>query len=356
MPLSRRELGIEFARRIYRPRSVGCLLSAVFISAVLWVDPGTPAWVWAAMLANLMAWPTVAYLLARRALNPFAVELRSLALDSLFAGCWAGLMALNLLPSVLLLALVAMNAMAAGGWRLFRTSVALQALGLLLMLSLKGFELSLATSAFQQLTCLPMLVIYPLIVARASYAVSVQLAVHKKAFKLISKLDGMTRLLHHASWREKLDEIFPRCRRGEVVAMLALIDIDNFKRINDEHGHLVGDAIIGRLANLLRSGLGTSAVPGRYGGDEFCLLLLDAGVDEAYRQLDEIRQRFAEWADVTVPVQVTLSIGLVPYSHQYASERDWIKATDETLYRAKRGGKNRLCVQEWSASVGSVKS
>ncbi|WP_277322750.1 GGDEF domain-containing protein, partial [Pseudomonas viridiflava] len=108
--------------------------------------------------------------------------------------------------------------------------------------------------------------------------------------------------------------MFPRCRRGEVMAMLALIDIDNFKRINDEHGHLVGDAIIGRLANLLRSGLGTSAVPGRYGGDEFCLLLFDVSVQEAARQLDDIRQRFADWADLTVPVEVTLSIGLVPYS------------------------------------------
>jgi diguanylate cyclase len=50
---------------------------------------------------------------------------------------------------------------------------------------------------------------------------------------------------------------------------------------------------------------------------------------------------------------VTLSIGLVPYSHQYASERDWIKATDEALYRAKRGGKNRLCVQEQLIEAGN---
>lgn len=351
MPLSRQELGRSFARRIYGPRSIGCLLSALFIGAVLLDQPGTPTWVWAAMLANLVAWPTGAYLLARNASDPFAAEQRNLMLDALFAGGWAGLMAFNLLPSVLLLAMVAMNAMAAGGWRLLRASVALQVVGVLMALSLNRFELSMATTALQQLACLPMLIIYPLIVARASYGVSVQLAVHKKAFKLISKLDGMTRLLHHASWREKLDEIFPRCRRGEVTAMLALIDIDNFKRINDEHGHLVGDAIIGRLANLLRSGLGTSAVPGRYGGDEFCLLLFDVSVAEATRQLDDIRQRFADWADLTVPVKVTLSIGLVPYSHEYASERDWIKATDEALYRAKRSGKNRLCVQPWPASV-----
>jgi diguanylate cyclase len=353
MPLSRRELGQTFARRIYGPRAVGCLLSAAFIAAVLWVDPGTPTWVWAAMLANLMVWPTFAYLLARHALNPFAVELRSLALDGLFAGCWAGLMAMNLLPSVLLLSLVAMNAMAAGGWRLLRLTLLLQSVGLLLMLALKGFEVSWATSTLQQLACLPMLIIYPLIVARASYGVSVQLAVHKKAFKRISKLDGMTRLLHHAAWMEKLDDIFPQCRRGEVMAMLALIDIDDFKRINDDHGHLVGDAIIGRLADLLRSGLGAAAAPGRYGGDEFCLLLFDVSLDEATQQLNDIRQRFADWADLSVPIQVTLSIGLVPYSHEYASERDWIKAADEALYRAKRGGKNRLCRQERPVSVTS---
>jgi diguanylate cyclase len=353
MPLSRRELGETFARRIYGPRSIGCLLSATFIGTVLGVDPDTPMWVWGAMLTNLMVWPTLAYLLARRAADPFAVELRSLALDGLFAGGWAGLMALNLLPSVLLLSMVAMNAMAAGGWRLLRITVGLQGVGLLLALGLRGFELSLATSALQQLACLPMLIIYPLIVARASYDVSVQLAVHKKAFKLISKLDGMTRLLHHASWMEKLVEIFPRCRRGEVIAMVALIDIDNFKRINDEHGHLMGDAIIGRLANLLRSGLGASAAPGRYGGDEFCLLLFDMSLGEATQRLDDIRRQFSDWVDATVPIEVTLSIGLVPYSHQYASERDWIKATDEALYRAKRSGKNQLCVQ-YSEAGGST--
>ena len=67
-------------------------------------------------------------------------------------------------------------------------------------------------------------------------------------------------------------------------------------------------------------------------------------------RLDDIRRKFSEWVDATVPLDVTLSIGLVPYSHQYASERDWIKATDDALYRAKRSGKNRLCVQHAEAA------
>ena len=68
------------------------------------------------------------------------------------------------------------------------------------------------------------LIIYPLVVSSASYRLAVQLAVHKKAFKLISTQDGMTGLLHHAAWMERLNEIFLRCRTDEVVAVLALID------------------------------------------------------------------------------------------------------------------------------------
>lgn len=348
MPLNRRELGLRFAGRIYGPRSLGCLLSSLFVGAVLSAKPDVSDWVWLTMTLNLLVWPTLANWCARRATDPFKTEMRSIALDGLYAGFWAGQMALNVLPSALLLSMVTMNAMAAGGWRLVRTSVALQAIGLLLTLSLSGFNLSLPSSTVQLVACLPMLIIYPLMVARVSYRLSVQLAQHKTAFKLISKLDGMTRLLHHAAWKEKLDEIFQRCRNGEVMAMLALIDIDDFKIINDQHGHLVGDAIIGRVANLLRSGLGETGVSGRYGGDEFCVLLIDVTIDEASNYLNDLRKRFADWSDADAPVLASLSIGLVPYSDQFATESDWLKSTDEALYHAKRGGKNRLWVQELS--------
>jgi diguanylate cyclase len=346
MPYNRRELGLRFVSRIYGPRSLGCLLSSVFIGAVLLTQSDVSDWVWLAMIFNLLVWPTLAYQCARRAPDPFKTEMRSIAADGLYAGFWAGQMALNILPSALLLSMVTMNAMAAGGWRLVRASIALQTLALLLTLSLSGFKVSLPSSTLQLVACLPMLVIYPLMVARVSYRLSVQLAQHKTAFKLISKLDGMTRLLHHAAWKEKLDEVFPRCRSGEVTAMLALIDIDDFKIINDHHGHLVGDAIIGRLANLLRSGLGETGVVGRYGGDEFCVLLINVSASEATDYLNDLRKRFADWTDADAPALASLSIGLVPYSDQFATESAWLKATDKALYQAKRGGKNRLWVQE----------
>jgi diguanylate cyclase len=350
MPRSRRELGQSFARRIYGPRSLGCALSTLFVGAVQFADPVAPGWIWMLMVLNAFVWPTVAYLVARAAPDPFVVEQRNLALDGLFAGLWVGQMSLNLLPSALLLSMVSMNAVAAGGWRRLRISLVLQAAGLLAVLALRDFDIMLQTSYLQMVACIPMLIIYPLIVGRASHGLAVQLAEHKKAFKLISSLDGMTRLLHHAAWMQRLSEIYLRCRKGEVVAILALLDIDDFKRINDTHGHLVGDAFIARLASLLRGGLGAQAIPGRYGGDEFCVLLFDVSVSQAYAQLNDIRKRFAEWADGTAPAQASLSIGMVPYSRKYASERDWLQATDEALYRAKQNGKNRLWLQELPTS------
>jgi diguanylate cyclase len=351
MPTSRRELGREFARRIYGPRSLGCALSLVFIGAVTQGNGGAHVVTWALMLLNAFAWPTLAYRTSRSSTNPFAAERRCLLVDALFAGLWVGHMGLNLLPSSLLLAMVGMNAVAAGGWALLRWTLALQAAGITSVLAFKGFEITPQTSLMQMLACLPMLLTYPIAVGIASYGLAVQLAVHKKAFKLISTLDGMTSLLHHAAWMERLRETYRHCRGGQQVAILALLDIDDFKTINDTHGHLVGDAIIARLASLLRGGLGTNATPGRYGGDEFCVLLFDMTVSQAYDRLNDIRQRFNEWTDGAPPIaQASLSIGLVPYSRKYPSERDWLQAADEALYRAKHSGKNRLWLQELPVS------
>jgi hypothetical protein len=149
MPYNRRELGLRFVSRIYGPRSLGCLLSSVFIGAVLLTKSDVSGWVWLAMIFNLLVWPTLAYQCARRAPDPFKTEMRSIAADGLYAGFWAGQMALNILPSALLLSMVTMNAMAAGGWRLVRASIALQTLALLLTLSLSGFKVSLPSSTLQ---------------------------------------------------------------------------------------------------------------------------------------------------------------------------------------------------------------
>jgi diguanylate cyclase len=299
------------------------------------------------MLLNAFVWPTVAYRIGRASADPYAAERRNLLFDALFAGLWAGQMALNLLPTTLLLSMVGMNAAAAGGWRLLRATLALQLLGVAVALGLAGFELAPHTRYTQLLACLPMLVAYPLTVGGASYRLAVQLAAHKKAFKLISTLDGMTSLLHHAAWMDRLRAAFQYCRENRGVAVLALLDIDDFKNVNDRHGHLVGDAIIGRLANLLRAGVSAEAVPGRYGGDEFCVLLFDLTVSQAHDQLNDIRKRFSEWTDGASPLaQVSLSIGLVPYSRKYGSELDWLQAADQALYRAKQNGKNRLWLQE----------
>ena len=347
MPSSRRELGRDFARRIYGPRSLGCVLSALFIGTVALSTGHTSGWVWALMGLNALIWPTLAYWVNRASADPYAAERRSLLLDGLFAGLWVGQMGLNLLPSVLLLAMVAMNAVAAGGWALLRWTALLQAIGAGAVLAFTGLELAAHTTELQLLSCLPMLVLYPLSVGSASYRLAVQLAVHKRAFKLISTLDGMTNLLHQAAWLERLRVTWRECRSGQRVAILALLDIDDFKTINDSHGHLVGDAIIARLANLLRAGLGPEAVPGRYGGDEFCVILYDVSVSQAFDQLNDIRKRFGDWTDGAPPVaQASLSIGLVPYSRKYASERDWLQAAYEALYRAKHSGKNRLWLQE----------
>lgn len=343
------DLGRAFARRIFGPRALGCALSFIFVATVSATQPHVGTWLWVLMLTNAFIWPSLAFLIAVRSHKPYTVERYNLVIDALFAGFWVAQMAFNLLPTVLLLAMINMNAVAAGGWRLLRQALPLQLAGVLVGIATTGLRLAPQTYPHEMLACLPMLIVYPFVVGLASYRVAVQLAEHKKAFKLISTLDGMTNLLHQTAWMGKLRETFHHCRYEQQGAVLALLDIDDFKVINDTHGHLVGDAIISRLANLLRAGLTPECLPGRYGGDEFCVIFVGVTVSEAYKQLDDIRKRFGAWSDGATAARTSVSIGLVPYSYKYTSEREWLQAADEALYAAKRSGKDRVKLQELTA-------
>jgi len=155
--------------------------------------------------------------------------------------------------------------------------------------------------------------------------------------------DGLTGLSTHSRIVEQLDVSIRRAeRRGDSLSV-AMLDIDGFKDINDSHGHLVGDQVLKALAHLLRQRLRLSDSVGRFGGDEYLVVLPETGAEAAHRKMDEIRQNFSAIEHDTgqVSFAVTLSGGVaeypaVPTSHQL------IAAADAALYDAKREGRNRV--------------
>lgn len=125
---------------------------------------------------------------------------------------------------------------------------------------------------------------------------------------------------------------------------LALIDIDFFKQINDEFGHLAGDAVLRELARLLMQEAKDKDLAARFGGEEFILLLRNVALEEATSLMEHLRMQIEQhvfrYKGMGIPV--TISIGLSPFLPDYHSMDDWIQCVDQHLYESKRRGRNRV--------------
>lgn len=155
--------------------------------------------------------------------------------------------------------------------------------------------------------------------------------------------DGLTGLLKHADIKEQLSAALAQARRRQQPLCAVMLDIDHFKSVNDTYGHLVGDEVIRALANLLRRRLRESDLIGRYGGEEFLLVLNDCEEAQAIRIIDELREAFASFhflADQR-SFACTYSAGVLQANVEHDAET-LIGKADQRLYRAKSEGRNRV--------------
>jgi diguanylate cyclase (GGDEF)-like protein len=155
--------------------------------------------------------------------------------------------------------------------------------------------------------------------------------------------DSLTGLYNHTHILQLLEDCSFRARRESKPLSFAMLDIDHFKRVNDSHGHPMGDRVIKSLALFLKQRLRKTDYIGRYGGEEFAVVMPDTDLAAAYGVLDEIRQRFAEIHYPAQPVDLccTFSAGVV----EIAADDDALmmaSQADEALYRAKKAGRNQV--------------
>lgn len=334
--------GLSFAKRLYLPRAIGLGIGFFCVAAGLW-PLDMPGWVWALLLFNGYLWPHLAFQLARLAAQPYQCERRNLLLDSVLGGFWAGAMQFNALPTVTILAMMAMNNVAAGGLRFFLAGSLAQVGGALFSLLLFGPVFNPETSMLQLYACLPMLVLYPLSLGLVCYRLTNTLAEHKQALRAVSRTDSLTRLFNHGHWKDLLHREFSKCRQGEQRSTVALIDIDHFKAINDTYGHLVGDSVLRLLSERLVQGLRDEDLAGRYGGDEFCVILPRTPPVLASEVMERLRVSLAEVRTELAPqLRITLSIGVAGYSPFQLDATAWLKDADQALYQAKISGRDRV--------------
>lgn len=155
--------------------------------------------------------------------------------------------------------------------------------------------------------------------------------------------DSLTGLYNHTHTLQLLEDARLRARRDGRPLSFAMLDIDHFKQVNDRFGHPMGDRVIKGLALFLKQRLRKTDHIGRYGGEEFAVVLPDTDLDAARLVLDEIRQRFAEIHYPAQPTDLrcTFSCGIAELTPDL-DIKSMAKQADEALYRAKHGGRNRI--------------
>lgn len=155
--------------------------------------------------------------------------------------------------------------------------------------------------------------------------------------------DSLTGLLDHSNLKSQLQREVMRSRRTGIPLSFAMIDADHFKRINDMYGHLTGDRVLKSLSRVLQARLRRTDIIGRYGGEEFGIILLNTGPSQAVEIMDEIRKNFTATCHQagTEHFYVSFSCGISSYEGK-ADEADLNRQADEALYAAKENGRNRV--------------
>jgi diguanylate cyclase (GGDEF)-like protein len=165
--------------------------------------------------------------------------------------------------------------------------------------------------------------------------------------------DPMTNCLNRRSFFERMDKAFTLAQSEKNAMACVMVDIDHFKKINDDHGHGVGDKVLKMVAKLLDSKFGNKDSICRYGGEEFCVLMPGTGLDKAIEVAQEVRATIESYATMGIETDgemiVTASLGVSALEQGASSPGLLVDQADLALYQAKETGRNR--VEQWSQSL-----
>lgn len=174
-------------------------------------------------------------------------------------------------------------------------------------------------------------------------SVKLRLARNREIKSLIER-DSLTGLVKHGAIKEAVLSEFDRMSRGGEHFCVAMVDLDHFKNVNDSYGHAIGDIVISTIATLLRKRLRRSDRAGRYGGEEFLVVLPKCSAKDAKLLLDSILDSFREIHFSAGPqhFSCTFSAGIVSSSSNYSNAATMMSAADKVLYQAKHLGRNQV--------------
>ena len=177
--------------------------------------------------------------------------------------------------------------------------------------------------------------------------VSLAIRRYQQRIAALATTDVLTELPNRRGFDILAEQALQEAQREQSPLCAVLLDLDNFKLINDEHGHLAGDEVLQRFARQLRDKLRQSDILCRWGGEEFILLLKNTDRQAAHDLAEKLRQQCAQqrYAIADQTLQVTASLGLSQWQPG-ESLHSLLGRTDRALYRAKQSGRDRVCVEQ----------
>lgn len=166
------------------------------------------------------------------------------------------------------------------------------------------------------------------------------MALHNKKLEHVSATDRLTGLANRLRLDEVMAKACKKAAKNKTPLSIAILDIDHFKSVNDTYGHQTGDVVLQQLSGILKDGVRGADTPGRWGGEEFLIIMPGLALDDAIYQADTLRQKI-ENHDFPEVGQKTASFGVAQLDTD-ESIASLIKRADDALYRAKETGRNRV--------------
>lgn len=164
-----------------------------------------------------------------------------------------------------------------------------------------------------------------------------------KQLQNLSRTDHLTGLFNRGYWELRLIQEFKRHDRYEQPSSLIMLDIDHFKKINDMHGHTIGDEAIRGVSRAIKEQVRDLDIAGRYGGEEFGIVLTNTNGDGACVFAERLRKAIEKLAIFTGghEIKFTVSLGVAELTDKIHGHRGWIEKADQALYKSKEEGRNR---------------
>lgn len=185
------------------------------------------------------------------------------------------------------------------------------------------------------------------IVLAGPASVLIQRGMLHQPLRYEARHDPKTGLLHSGAWQSAAESALAHARRERRHAAVVIVDIDHFKTVNDTHGHLLGDDVLAGAAGAVLSSVRSTDIAGRFGGDEFCALVLCDTLDEAVAAAERIRSHIHSltFADLRMAVTASVGVVLAPPSQAAIGLAALMAAADRALYEAKTAGRDRVCAR-----------